>query len=178
MPGRPRRRNTEFDRQFIRNNLTEMRVVDGLLVWSGRTEDIGSEYHLPPDDLRCTKLRVMHDDDGGQLLNLNMEPLRQRCMKWAIINSHLCIDHAQGSQAVQQAVKAKILTAADAIAGALITIALDPQEKAAERIKAISTLLDRAGIRAGVEISGEIKGWQAVLKTLMDDESGDDEANA
>lgn len=150
--------------------------MDGLLVWSGLSEDIGSSYQLPPDHLRCTKTRIMHDDDGGEILGKDMQPLRDRCPKWAILNAHMCIDHAQGSQAVQQAVKAKILTAADAIAGALISIAMDEKEKAADRIKAISTLLDRAGIRAGVEISGEIKGWQAVLKNLMEEDTDETDA--
>lgn len=147
-------------------------MTDGLLQWSGFTEDIGSPYQVPPDEKRCTYGRILHDDDGGPILDAVGAILKRRCDAWAMIGTGLCIDHANGSAAVQNAARQRILAAADAVVGALTAIALDPEEKATDRIKALNSLLDRAGIRGGIEVNGEIKGFEKVLQILMDEESG------
>jgi hypothetical protein len=167
-PTRPK--NTQADREFIKANVMDFRHIDGNLVWSGRAEDIGSPYQLPPEGYRCSRQRVMHDDDGGQILDVDRNPLKDRCPRWAMRGTDLCIDHAKGSKAVLEEVRKRIVGAADAIAGAMLEIAFDRDLPAADRLKAMNSLMDRGGLKAGVELSADVDSWSELRAIWTQDD--------
>jgi hypothetical protein len=177
MPPRPRK-NRVRDTKFIADHASEMRfTADGLLVWSGKSEDIGSEYQLPPDEQRCHKLSEIRDNDGQPVLGADMQPLVERCPRWVMRRAGMCVQCANGSAAVQNAVRERIVGAADAIVGSLLEIAFNDLVPSADRIRALNSLLDRTGIRPGIEVAPDVKGFQQVLQAMLA-EGGDDGPDA
>jgi uncharacterized protein (UPF0261 family) len=45
-------------------------------------------------------MRQMRDDHGGAILDVDLQPLKERCPKWAMIGANICVQHAKGSKAV------------------------------------------------------------------------------
>lgn len=164
-PEARRPKNTQADREFIQANVEDFMEHDGHLLWKGRARDIGSPYQLPPADKRCVRERTMRDDDGGAILDWDKQPLKLRCPKWAMIGTDICVDHAKGSTAVMSEVRKRIVGAADALAGEMIRIALMGDTEA-DRLKAINSLLDRAGLKGGMEISVDEDSWEGLRKLI------------
>lgn len=174
------RPNRKRDEEFIEDNFSQMRYHPdtGQLIWAGRSEDIGSQYTLPPDRLRCVRKTQVLDNDGRQVLDESHGPLMERCHRWAMRNAGLCTQCAGGNAAVQRAVRERIAGAADVIAGELIAMALNHTVEDATRLRALNSLLDRFGIRAGVELSPDVPGWTEVLKAMMDGDADEPDAGA
>jgi hypothetical protein len=172
-PIRSTARNTARDREFIADHAREFKVYEGQLVWSGRAEDIGSPFQLPPDDARCTHTVTRRDDEGKAILDADLQELKVRCPKWGMIlgdgrtTLHVCVDHAGGLSAVKLAAQERAAAAADAIMGSMVDMALDKNLAPADRIRAGEKVLDRAGIRGGIEVSPDIPGWQKVISDYM-----------
>lgn len=172
-PARPR--NTQADRDFISAHKGVLRVNDnGMLTWDGKPADLdrarlGSPYLLPPADYRCHHERTMRDDAGEPILDADSVPLYERCTAWAILGAGLCPAHAGRSGGVAAAVRERFLLAADAVGGEMIALALDRTAADKDRLAAQREVLDRAGVRGGVELTADVPGWTKVLKSLMGD---------
>lgn len=171
----PRPANTAADRDFIQANLDQFLHKDGRLVWSGRSEDIGHPFQLPPPHLRCTAERQLRDDEGGEILDVDLNPLKRRCPMWAMSGADRCVDHAKGSKSVMDEVRKRIAADANALYGQLRAIAMDTNANDADRIKALNSLLDRGGLKPGLEISADTDSW-AELHRLITSEATDDDA--
>lgn len=165
-PDAPRPSNSAADREFIQANLDQFLHKDGSLVWSGIDLDIGNPYQLPPPHLRCTMSRGLRDDEGGAILNRDLVPLIHRCPKWAMNGANRCVDHAQGSKAVMDAVRERIASDANAYYAELRRIALDRTASDGDRIKAINSMLDRGGLKPGVEISADKDSWGELYQMI------------
>jgi hypothetical protein len=152
-------RNTAADRDFIDAHPDQFLHSDGSLVWTGRATDIGHPYQLPPPHMRCTHTRIMHDDDGGAILDVDRNPLKDRCPKWSMMGADRCVDHAKGSKAVMDAVRERIVNDSNVFYQELRRIALDGNAADSDRIKALNSLLDRGGLKAGVEVSADEDSW-------------------
>lgn len=167
--------NSLADGDFIREHSRELRIFEGQLVWSGMTVDFGSPYQLPPPDHRCTHATTVRDSEGNAVLNAELAELKRQCPKWALraafhprrgpTTSLFCIEHSGGSSAIQNAVREMLLSASPAIAGALIAEATNPDASPADRIKALNSVLDRAGIKVGVEVSPDVPAWQQLFRS-------------
>lgn len=173
----PDLRNSKADREFIKAHADQFLHKDGSLVWSGRAEDIGHPYQLPPPHLRCRAERPMRDDEGGAILDADLAPLIRRCPKWAMTGSDRCVEHAKGSKAVMDLVRERIASDANAYYAELRRIAFDREASDADRIKAINSMLDRGGLKAGVEVSADKDSW-AELYHMITGEGGDGEGGA
>jgi len=172
-PARPK--NTQRDRDFIEQayNMGGLRHLDGRLVWSGRSADLGNPEQLAPDEYRCVRTRVLHDDEGGQILDADRQPLRERCPKWAMPGADRCVEHAEGSKAVMEKVRERIVADANIYYAQLRADALNPNNSAADRIKAINSLFDRGGLKAGVEFSATEDSWAALQKLITGEDESD-----
>lgn len=173
----PDLRNTKSDRDFINAHADQFLHRDGSLVWSGKSEDIGHPYQLPPPHLRCSAARTMRDDDGGQILDRELNPLQTRCPSWAMPGADRCVDHAKGSKAVMDEVRKRIAADANAFYGQLRAIALNADASDADRIKALNSLLDRGGLKAGIEVSADADSWSNLYKLIAGEQNGDAEAD-
>lgn len=165
-PDVPRPKNTQKDRDFITAQYGNFRHLDGKLVWSGRSADLGNPYQVAPDEYRCQRTRVMHDDEGGQILGVDRNPLKEQCPAWAMPGADRCVEHAEGSKAVMEKVRERIASDANVYYAQLRADALNPDNSASDRIKAINSLLDRGGLKAGVEISATEDSWAALQKLI------------
>lgn len=181
-PVRSPRRNSQKDRDFIKDNRFNFRVVDGYLVYTGDPLDFGHPFQLPPDEYRCTYETPIRDDEGKPILDPELNALGRRCPAWGLRISygrtlHLCMDHVpRGAAGVQAAVKGLMLNASLAITAATINDALDPETAVKDRTAIMREVLDRIGVRGGVEISADVKGWKAVLDKMMGEEDGEPDA--
>jgi hypothetical protein len=164
------RSNRPQDKQFIQDAVAagEIKVWEGHLVWSGRSQDLLHPFQVPPDERRCLWTRQMRDDIGGQILDADRNPLKERCPKWAMIGANICVEHAKGSKAVMEQAREMIAGAAPALVGQLIRDALNNGENAtaSDRIKAINSLLDRFGLRGGIEVGPDMPAWREIMDEL------------
>lgn len=177
-PDAPRPANSAADREFIAAHADQFLHRDGKLVWTGEAIDIGNPYQLPPPHLRCTTERGVRDDEGGAILNKDLLPLIRRCPNWAMLGADRCVDHAKGSKAVMDEVRKRIASDANAYYAELRRIALNREASDADRIKAINSMLDRGGLKAGIEVSAEKDSWAELYHMITGEESGDGEGGA
>ena len=171
-PDAPRPANSAGDREFIKAHADQFLHKDGSLVWSGKSEDIGHPYQLPPPHMRCGTARGIRDDEGGPILDRDLIPLIQRCPNWAMSGADRCVDHAKGSKSVMDKVRERIVSDANVYYSELRRIALDRNASDADRIKAINSMLDRGGLKAGVEVSADKDSW-AELYHMISGEAQD-----
>lgn len=175
-PVRSPRRNTQKDRDFIRDNKYNFRVVDGFLVYTGEPLDFGNPYQLPPDEFRCTQAQIIRDDEGKPILDPEGAELGRRCPNWGlrIANGrtlHLCLEHVpRGAAGVQAAVKNLMLNAALALTARTLEDGLRDNTPVKDRTTITREVWDRIGVRGGVEISADVKGWKTVLDRMMGEE--------
>lgn len=164
------RSNSQEDKAFIERAAAQgdLRVWEGHLVWSQRTEDMLHPYQVPPDERRCRHMRQMRDDIGGQILDVDHEPLKQRCPNWAMLGANICVPHAKGSKAVMDEARLMIAGAAPALVGQLIKEAFSDSilSSPSDRIKAINSLLDRFGLRGGIEVGPDMPAWREIMDEL------------
>jgi len=174
--GRPR--NSQVDRKFIGEaaRAGEMRVDPelGLLVWSGRQDDIGHAGQMPPPERQCNKSRPVRDDDGNDVLDSDKKPLRRRCPKWAVRNGAMCPEHIGGLTGVQQAAREQAVASSQAAVAALVSLALDEKVHPRDRVAALNSVLDRAGVRGGIDVTVDSKPWQEMLKNLVGEQAEND----
>lgn len=182
-PLRSVRKNSEADRSFIKDNRTEFRIEDGRLVYTGQSLDFGHPFQLPPEEHRCTWKKIIRDDTGAAVLEdgiTGTEPLGWRCPNWGIrlANSrtlHLCIEHVpRGAAGVQAAIKQLLLSAGLALTQKMIDNGLSPATSVKDQTAITTQTLDRIGVRGGVEVSADVKGWELVLKDMLEPGGGND----
>lgn len=138
--------------------------------WSGKQEDIGSYWVLPPVERRCVGKARIRDGEGRMILDVDNEILMRPCARWAIMGGNVCVAHGGGVAHVQQAARLRLIAAADPLIGALISIALDKSQDAKARVAAINSALDRAGITGKIEVAVDTPQWQEMLAGMFDQE--------
>lgn len=116
------------------------------------------EVAVPPDQFRC-RARAVSGPFGGQ-----------RCRKYAIRGGVVCTTHGGSLPTVKRAAQIKLLMAANPAIEKLIEIAFVKKNvDDADRIRAITQILDRAGIVGRMEVDVSIKPWQDAIRQLMSD---------
>jgi hypothetical protein len=171
----PRKRNTQADKTWIAEQKRALRVTpEGLLQWTGRAADIGNPYQMPPDEVgaRCLHDRPVVDDEGQNILDADGLVLRARCPKWCIPGAAFCSDHSGGRNSAKALAKKLAEDASVQAMGELKAIAFDPLQDADTRLKALNSLLDRAGVKGGLDITLDAKGYEEILDKII---AGDDD---
>lgn len=177
--------NAKLDREWLKAQIAAGMIEDiaedeldvpfgAMKRWKGDPAEVGSLFVLPTNDRRCTGRSRIRDETGGPVLGPDDEPLMRPCAHWAIQGGRVCVKHGGGTEAVKNAARMRLIASSDALIGALIMIALDPNQDAKARVAAINSALDRAGIKGGLEINVEVPGWQNMLGDMFG-KWGDDE---
>jgi hypothetical protein len=99
------------------------------------------------------------DDDGRR----QYKP----CGRPAMNGQTVCAAHGGNAPQAIAAAKRTLALATRNIADVLENIALDETIPPETRIKAAKEIMDRAGIRAGVDLGIETPGWQKVMGKLF-----------
>lgn len=145
--------------------------------WSGDNDD-DSPWKLPPPGRRCRGTAYVRDADGDYIVDRNNVRLTRPCWKHPIKGATVCLSHGGGVARVRRAAIERMASALDAITGALIKIALNEEASDKDRITAINSIMDRVGVRAGVEIDIKDPGYLKVLSDMFeqpDDQEGETE---
>lgn len=136
-----------------------------------------------------TVIRYEHDvREGKELIHRKGDPILDEdyarqyrpCIAWAANGTDYCSAHGGTTPAAINTAKRTIALATPNAAEVLQRIALDERQPASERIKAAVQLLDRGGVRPGVDVSLETPGYMQVLNKLFgrgeEDEAEESEA--
>lgn len=174
--------HNKVDQRFFEEYGDQLEVLDAPedLPWaarmefSGNVEELGSIFALPRPEARCVGSAWVRDADGNYVTHTIEDPdnpgstkrvrLQRPCGNWRIRGGKVCYKHGGSVTRVKEAAQIRLLCAADAAAGALVAIALDPAADGKTRVMAINSLLDRVGIRAGIELSADTKGFEKLLQ--------------
>ena len=100
------------------------------------------------------------------------------CQAWAMHGSTVCDMHGGNAPQVIAEAKKNLALATRNISDVLIDIALDERQAPDVRIKAAVQVMDRAGIRSGVDLGIEIPKWQDVLGQLFGSTTPDVDSEA
>ena len=145
---------------------------------------------IPPSGgsrkVRCkgrTCIRHPRDHEEPEMRGqpiLNEDGLRQYrpCSAWAANGTDYCSAHGGTTPAAINAAKRTIALATPGAAEVLQEILHDNSQTADARIKAAIQILDRGGVRPGVDVSVETPGWQKVLGKMFGSSTQDDEPEA
>lgn len=135
--------------------------------FDGDPRNEGSPFHLPQEGQRCKGKAYVRDAGGHYVLDKDDRRIYRQCMNWPIRGGAVCIKHGGGIPRVLQAAKMRLLASADIVTGSLIHMATDSKVSAKERIQACNSILDRVGVKAGVDVTVEVKPWQDLLQSLQ-----------
>lgn len=144
--------------------------------WKGDRDDDDSPWKIPPPGKRCNGRAYVRDVDGDYIVDMNNERIMRPCYRWPMKGMTVCLYHGGGVQRVKKAAVERLASALDAASGALVKIALDENNAAKDRIKAIENIMDRVGVRGGTEVDINNPGYVDVLRDLFAKEVDSDDA--
>ena len=145
--------------------------------WQGYIDELDPEYwdQFRRGTRRCTGIAYVRDERGGYLLDLDLVRLQRPCLRNPLNGANVCDKHGGQVAHVREAANARIAEAAEKAATTLITLT-DPRDELGEvvdqnvRVKAANSVLDRAGIKTGVDVEVTIPGYKKVLDKLFGEE--------
>lgn len=167
--------NTKVDQQWVREHEQEFSLIPDIdevpfgarMQWSGKAADIGSMLQIPDPDRKCIGRAFIRDAEGRRIIDSDGMVLTRPCSKWRMRGSLVCTHHGGLTDGGLAIAKRRLQESADSVVGKLIKIALSKKTLDAEAIKAINSILDRAGIRAGSDIQVDTPAWQGMLSELF-----------
>jgi len=167
--GRPG--NVPFDQRWIAEHQSELVVIEdgeyeGMLKFSGRKEDIGNQWQIPPNDRKCTATAYLRDENGNYVLDANEEKIRRPCLHWAIRGGNVCLAHGGGVDSVKRRARERLAAGSERAVGLLLSMAEDEEMPLKDRLKAVNSILDRSGIRAGVDVEVSAPEYEKVWDKL------------
>lgn len=170
--------NTKVDQSWIDRHAAELTEVGedeelpfGVRYrWSGEAPSLAGEF-LTAEERPCAGRAFVRDNEGRKIVDVNGALLTRPCARVSSLGAVVCSAHGGLTPQSLQAAKTRLLLAAEPVVARLISIALDPSVLDADAIKAINSVLDRAGIRAGVDIDLKTPEWQTMLKEMFEREA-------
>lgn len=110
----------------------------------------------PPDHKRCT----------GNALNGVYKG--QRCRKPALRGARVCLSHGGSLPSVRKAAELRVLAAQDLAIQGIVHIAFEKVNVSdADRLRALTALLDRGGMDGKQTVVLELKPWQEMMEKLQ-----------
>jgi len=148
------------------------------LQWQGHADELDPDYwsQFFRGTRRCTGIAYVRDGRGGYILDLDFLRLQRPCLAVPLNGAHICQKHGGQVAHVREAAQRRLSHAAEKAATTLITLtdAKDELNNVVDqgvRVKAANSVLDRAGVKAGVEVDVNLPGYKDVLQQMF----GDDE---
>lgn len=141
--------------------------------WDGDNDDDDSPWKLPPPGRRCVGTAYLRDADGDYVLDRNNNRLTRPCWKHPMRGMKICLTHGGGVTRVRKAAIERLASSLDAVTGVLVKIAMNEESSDKDRITAINSIMDRVGVRSGIEVDIKDPGYLKVLANLF--EGGENE---
>jgi hypothetical protein len=120
----------------------------------------------------CSGVSYIRDSRGGYIIDLEGVRLQRPCLRNPALGAAVCLRHGAQTPHVRAAAIARLSHAAEKAANTLITLT-DPRDELGEivdqrvRKSAADSVLDRVGIRAGVEVEVEVPGYKKVMEKMF-----------
>lgn len=134
--------------------------------WLGMQEDLDAEdFPLPPNP--CNGRAYVRDRDGRYVIDSDNSVLTRPCLRDAIQGGPVCYNHGGAITTTKRAARSRLEGTSDLVVERLLAIAMDPNADLKVVVQACNSLLDRAGIKTGVEVDVNVPGWQQVLQDLI-----------
>jgi hypothetical protein len=174
--GRPG--NTKADQAWIAEHAGELRLIEddadvpfGVKTrWTGKARDWNSPYQIPPDDKRCFGRAYVRDAEGRRIIDADGLVLTRPCSKWRMRGMTVCTHHGGLTDAGLAVASRRLAEAAVDAVGHLVHIVNKSTTDDRDRIAAINSLLDRVGIRGGLQVVVETPEWQKLLQDMWQGE--------
>lgn len=169
--------NTSIDQKFVREHEEEFTLIPDIdevpfgarMQWSGKAADVGSMMMVPSPERKCIGRAFIRDEEGRRIIDADGLVLTRPCNKWRMHGSLVCSHHGGLTDGGLAIAKRRLQESADSVVGKLIRIALGKKTIDGDAIKAINSILDRAGIRAGSDLQIDTPVWQEMLGELFVD---------
>lgn len=148
--------------------------------WEGTLEDLNIEFFesfIPAGRRRCNGTAYVRDERGGYVIDADWNRLTRPCLAAAARGTVICHSHGAKIPQVRAAAEKVLADAAEIVAMRLVGLTGATDENAEsiahkDRISAANSVLDRAGIKGGVNVEVSTPGFKNVLERMF----GDDKA--
>ena len=156
-------------------------LYDVLFQWDGYADEVNVEFFESfwrgkPTDNRCNGTAYIRDMRGSYIVDCEWERLRRPCLKRPARGTIVCHSHGAKIPQVVAAAKRVIAEASEVVALRLVGMT-DPLTDGDEKVRlgAINSVLDRAGVKAGLEVEITTPGYKKVLEEMFSSEPDDGE---
>lgn len=162
-------------------------VDDVMYVWEGYADELNIDFfesfrrpRADGQDRRCNGTAYVRDERGGYVLDVEWNRIRRPCLSHPARGTIVCHAHGAKIPAVKAKAQQVLAEASEAVALRLVglTLTADEDGDAIEhkvRLAAMNSVLDRAGIKGGVEVEVTLPGYKKIMSQLFgaEDEGGD-----
>jgi len=159
-------------------------LYDTLYQWDGYADEVNVEFFESfwrgkPTDTRCTGTAYIRDMRGSYIVDCEWERLRRPCLSRPSKGTVVCHAHGAKIPVVRAAAQRALAEAAEIVALRLIGMTAPIDEISIpiahkDRIAASNSVLDRAGVKGGVEVEITTPGFKKVMDAMFGDDSKDD----
>ena len=141
--------------------------ADVRLRWTGKAEDVGSMFMIPDPKRRCLGRAYVRAADGSRIVDGDDRILTRRCLNWKMRGLSVCATHGKVRDSGRAVAHQRLAEAADLAVGYLLRMATSKKASPSVRLRAINSILDRAGVRGGIDVSVSAPEWQEALKSMF-----------
>lgn len=163
------------------NSLGDDIFWDVALRFEGYASEVDPEFfeYYRRGSRKCSGTAYIRDERGGYILDWDDVRLTRPCLAPPMHGSAVCHKHGGETAHIKNAARNRLDRAAEMAANTLIVLA-QPHTEDGElveqnvRLKAANSVLDRVGIKPGVEVEVQIPGYKKVLQDLFSDDNADE----
>lgn len=150
-------------------------LYDVHYMWDGYADEINPDFFEPfrrGVDFRCTGTAYVRDAAGMYIVDLDWQQIKRPCLNPPMRGTTVCQAHGGKVPVVVAAAKRRLAEASEVVALRLIglTGSTDADNNFIDhkdRISAANSVLDRAGIKGGMEVEITGTGFERVLGELF-----------
>lgn len=152
--------------------------------WTGHAEEVNLEFfeafRRHPNARKCNGTSYIRDMAGMYIVDCDWNRLTRPCLGIPIRGANVCRAHGGSIPAVRAAAERALAEASEVVALRLIGLTAPKDELDAliahkDRISAANSVLDRAGIKGGVDVEVNVPGFKKVLDKLFADDAPTEE---
>lgn len=163
-------------------------VVDDVkYVWDGYADELNDEFfesfRRPGKNgtvRKCKGEAYVRDERGGYILDAEWNRIRRPCLALPGLGTIVCHSHGAKIPAVKAAAQRVIAEASEIVALRLVGLTATKDEDGdiiehKVRLAAANSVLDRAGIKGGVEVEVTLPGYKKIMTSMFGVEDEGDE---
>jgi hypothetical protein len=152
-------------------------LYDTIYQWDGYADEVNIDFFESfrrggAESRKCNGTAYIRDMRGGYIVDAEWERLRRPCLARPARGTVVCHSHGAKIPQVVASAKRVLAEASEIVALRLVGMTaerFDGDEKV--RLGAINSVLDRAGVKAGVEVEITTPGYKKVLEEMFGDDS-------